>query len=496
MLSYIELRRTVGILEPELSGSRVQRTVQVDDFSLALNVRGGSRDHVVLLNCRPEFARVSIVPEMPETPPPTHTLGQYVRAHLSRVDFQGIALAQANRQVSIRLEATGGIFELILSILGARSNIYILDGQGNLVHSMRPLEETRRELVLGGPWKDPEGSLPSEGFDRWPELSGLPYIEEMERTYRRLEYARQFETLARKLDTVLNREATFLGRKAANLLEDLREAREAEEYRHKGEILKGALHLIEAGDESVTLPDFESRKKVVITLDPALTPAQNLEAYFHRYRKEQRSVAAIEEQMASVQKAQAAIETLLIELRALTAMPEPGMVTLQEFADRPRLRQLLARHVPRQKLKPPVKKAVGKSEIPGRLRPKRYRTASGLEIWVGRSDESNDYLTTRLARGNDLFFHLEGYPGSHVILRTEGRTDPPADSVLSACELAVHFSKMKEAGRADVHVAHVKDVKKPKGAKPGLVYVTRGKTIHLRRDPKRLEDVLASRLDE
>jgi predicted ribosome quality control (RQC) complex YloA/Tae2 family protein len=122
--------------------------------------------------------------------------------------------------------------------------------------------------------------------------------------------------------------------------------------------------------------------------------------------------------------------------------------------------------------------------------------AGGFEIWVGRNDEGNDYLTTRLARGNDLFFHLEGWPGSHVILRTEGRTDPPPESVLDACELAVHFSKQAKANRADVHVAAVKDVKKPRGAKPGLVYVRRGKTVHLRRDPKRLERVLASRLEE
>jgi predicted ribosome quality control (RQC) complex YloA/Tae2 family protein len=115
---------------------------------------------------------------------------------------------------------------------------------------------------------------------------------------------------------------------------------------------------------------------------------------------------------------------------------------------------------------------------------------------VGRNDEGNDYLTTRLARGNDLFLHLEGYPGSHVVLRTEGRTDPPAESLLEACELAVHYSKQKNAGRADVHVAAIKNVRKPPGAKSGLVYVSRGRTIHVRRDSKRLARILASRLDE
>ena len=83
-----------------------------------------------------------------------------------------------------------------------------------------------------------------------------------------------------------------------------------------------------------------------------------------------------------------------------------------------------------------------------------------------------------------------------MILRTGGEVSPPSESILAACELAVHFSKLKGACKADVHVAPVKNLRKPKGAKPGLVYVAGGRTIHLRRDPKRLEDILAARIEE
>jgi predicted ribosome quality control (RQC) complex YloA/Tae2 family protein len=79
------------------------------------------------------------------------------------------------------------------------------------------------------------------------------------------------------------------------------------------------------------------------------------------------------------------------------------------------------------------------------------------------------------------------------VLRTEGRADPPAESVLEACELAVHFSRHRKVTQADVLVAPIKSVRKPRGAKPGLVWVTGGKTVRLRRDAKRLERVLASR---
>jgi predicted ribosome quality control (RQC) complex YloA/Tae2 family protein len=260
--------------------------------------------------------------------------------------------------------------------------------------------------------------------------------------------------------------------------------------------LKSVLHSISPGDASVVVSDYETGEQETIALDPNLSPAENLEAFFAKYHKETRGIAAIQQQIEELREGQLEIETLQQKLQEIVpAAPEPDLAALQGLAAMPRVRRLLGRYYPAQKAPSPVK-VQGKKEIPGKLQPKRYRSEEGFEIWVGKSDEGNDYLTTRLARGNDLFFHLEGYPGSHVVLRTEGKKDPPSGAMLDACELAVHYSKMKESSRADVHVAAIKDVKKPKGAKPGLVYVMRGKTIHLRRDPKRLRSILAARLDE
>ena len=135
-------------------------------------------------------------------------------------------------------------------------------------------------------------------------------------------------------------------------------------------------------------------------------------------------------------------------------------------------------------------------KLPAKFAPRRYRTAEDLEIWVGRSDDANDYLTTKLARGKDLFFHVAATPGSHVILRTGGRADPPSDAILDACELAAHYSKAKNASRVDVHVVPIANVRKPKGAKPGIVEVHGGKNVHLRREEARLRRVLEARIEE
>ena len=128
---------------------------------------------------------------------------------------------------------------------------------------------------------------------------------------------------------------------------------------------------------------------------------------------------------------------------------------------------------------------------PTRLPYKTFTACRGSEVRVGRAARDNDHLTFRHANGNDLWLHTADAPGSHVVLRLPGKEDPDAEEVLDAATLAVHFSPLSEASRADVHVARVKEVKKPRGAKPGLVTLSGGKTLHVRMQPERLERLLS-----
>jgi predicted ribosome quality control (RQC) complex YloA/Tae2 family protein len=405
-----------------------------------------------------------------------------------------VTLAGEERQVSVRLGS--GSLEILVSILGPRSNLYLLDGERKLLFTARPLDRTRRDLSVGAPWTDPPGQ-PREGIDRWAEVPDDRFFQAVEETYRELDRRRRAAVLERRIGQALGREREFLERKAANLQTDLAAANEVEAYRRRGELLKAVMHRVQPGAAEVRARDFDTGEETVIELDPALSAAENLELLFDRYHRDLRRVGAVRAQMDELSGTRAAVAGLLERLERASAA---GLDALEDLAARPDVRRLLGRHAPEPKVRPatrsPAKRTASRTGVPGRLLPKRYRTSDGLEVWVGRNDEGNDYLTTRLARGNDLFLHLEASPGSHVVLRTEGRTDQPPESLLEACELAVHFSKAKNAGRADVHVAPIKNVRKPAGAKPGLVYVRSGRTVHLRRDPKRLERVLASRLDE
>jgi predicted ribosome quality control (RQC) complex YloA/Tae2 family protein len=494
MLSLRELQRAVRIIKEKLPGAALRRVVQPEPLKLVLTFEGHEDKQHVLLAANSENARICLT-ERQEAVPSSNSFYEYVRAHLIGSILAAVETAVDDRQVSLKLRSGPDAFTLMLSILGARSNIYLLDAEGKLLHSMRALEDTRSELKIGEGWINPKGTVPSAGGDRWEEVPDEVYLEAVEKTYQQLELRYKADLVARRIQQALKKEKTFLDRKSINLQEDLGEAKQAESFRRKGELLKNVLHTIRHRDRQVAVTDYQTGETFEIPLDPKLTPAANLEAYFARYQKQVRGASAIEQQLKDLETSRAELDAIEQSLEKSLRIDPPDLHALESLESQPNVRRLIHRYSPKKKPVAPVPQPSRKKDVPSRLLPKRYRTQDGLEVWVGRNDEGNDYLSTRLARGNDLFFHLEGYPGSHVVLRTEGRSDAPPSSLLDACELAVHFSKLKNAGHADVHVAPIKNVKKPKGAKPGLVYVRSGKTIHLKRDPKRLQNILASRMD-
>jgi len=112
---------------------------------------------------------------------------------------------------------------------------------------------------------------------------------------------------------------------------------------------------------------------------------------------------------------------------------------------------------------------------------KEFISSSGLKILVGQDDESNDQLTFKIGKSNDLWFHINGAPGSHVLLKSsESDGLPDKESIREAAEIAAWYSKMRHGGKVSVKYCLVQNVKKPKGAKPGTVYIKKEKTITVR----------------
>lgn len=503
MLSLVELRRAVDALARARLGARVERVVQHGDRSVVLTLSGGraneakSRCHLVLDTDR-RHARLALQERPRKAPPSPPAFAQYLRAHLEGGRLAEAVLRSDDRQAELRFETKEGDLRLLLSILGPRSNLYLLDAGDRVVTSLRPLEKTRRDLSRGALWSDPESRPRGEGEDRFSEHEDEALLRAIERHYAEAASADETGELHRRISQALHKQASVQARKEKMLRRDLEEGGRAEEWKRWGELLKGHLESVPSGAPRVELRDWESGEAVVVPLDPTLAPAANMERCFKRHRKAARQGERAMVELGALDARREELGALRREFEALAAEDAEALAA---FAARSEVQRLVKRFFPGPAPgaapgPEPKRLKLGKRELPMRLAPKRYRTRDGLEVWVGKSDEGNDLLTTRLARGRDLFFHLEGSPGSHVVLRLESKEDPPHESLLEAAELAVHFSKQKKATRASVHVAAIKDVSKPRGAKPGLVYVHRGRTIQLRREPGRLERILAARIED
>ncbi|HIK83946.1 MAG TPA: DUF814 domain-containing protein [Myxococcales bacterium] len=501
MLSLIELEAAASALSDTLVGGRVERWLEPERGRIAFSIyRRDEQDKikcVVDLDARPDVAHVGVVKRMPKAPSNLPSFVAYLRAHLSRARLLSVALRGHDRQLALEFESEDGQFKLLLCLFGRRSNLYLLDSDGNLLQALRSLAETRSELALGSPYVDPGGRSLQPGENRFEALSGLSMLEAISAHYFAELDEQASEADRRRLLSALKRERKSSQRRVERIEGELAEAEGANTLQQHGELLKANLSRIVPGESTVVVEDFETGESVEIRIDPKLSAKDNLKATFKRYQKLLRRLTKAGGQVESAREGLQTILDLEAELQETENLEE---IMARDFVVR-----LLARQsgkgsssssrsgvaVERKSTLPAVYR-----DMPRKLHPRRYVSIDGFEIWVGRSDEGNDFLTTRFARGKDLFFHLDGAPGSHVILRTEGRESPPSESVLDACELAVHFSKQKNAGRADVHVVPIKNVKKPKGAKRGLVYVTGGKSVHLRRDPALLERLQMARIED
>ncbi len=261
-----------------------------------------------------------------------------------------------------------------------------------------------------------------------------------------------------------------LRRRQEALRGDLARAERAADRRRHADLLLAHLAEIPRGAREVVLPDdFSTGEPIAIALDPALGPKENVARLYREHQRMARGRASIEARLAETHDEIARAERAVARCEAGELPPPLSAPSPTKRAARGR---------------------------PGAKRPYReFRSASGVAILVGRGADKNDDLTFHVARGGDLWLHTRDVPGAHVVVPTGGA---PVDqeTLLDAATLAVHHSPARQERQADVTYAARKHVRKPRGAKPGLVTVAGGKTLRIRMEPERLRRLLASRLED
>lgn len=261
-----------------------------------------------------------------------------------------------------------------------------------------------------------------------------------------------------RLWDMLEEAAGRLERRRHQLLEQMVPAEEVEALRQAGEYILAFGWQTRPGQETLEI-DLGDGEALRIPLDPALSPAENAERYFERYRKAKRAAETVPALLEQVEEELAFLEQLRLDVELAGNRAELDA-----------LEQELAQwgYMPA-----PAKKSHAR---PAPAAPLTVEGPDGFQILVGRNSRQNDYLTFTLARGDDLWFHARGTAGAHVILRTAGRAPTPA-AIQRAAELAAYYSSARQDTRVLVDYTLCRHVRRRPGGRPGQVYYRHETTI-------------------
>ncbi len=414
-----------------------------------------------------------ILPGEPYRPPPSQdrlspqelTPADLDGAIRTRVDQPALALASVVAGLDVPTA------ESLVTEAGVEPNVEIAP------QTVERLLGRLRALFDRPPFLDRPQILSAKGRPATIQTLRLPHLagevetvcdsvsEAIERLARMEENRQHHDADRHEAVAALKRRRASLERKVARIRADLDDAGKAELYRKFGHILMAGLHRVRPGDASVTLPDVfdPSGPPATIPLNANKLPHENAAAYLIRSRKAEKARPILARRLESAQEELAGVDGFLQRLRRAGDRDE--VMTIRN--------ELAASGWFKWRRQKP---SAGRN-APVDAHPRRYLTSDGWTILVGRNNAENDRLTNGSAR-DDLFFHAQGCPGSHVILKREGRRQKPSEAALKeAASLAAYWSKARHSRTVPVNCTEVRYVRKPRGGAPGLVTIQNEVTL-------------------
>ena len=300
-------------------------------------------------------------------------------------------------------------------------------------------------------------ALPSRSFDSVSVLAEYYYAEKGG--------SQNANQKLRELKKLIAAHTDRCRRKLEINYKTLSEAVDAEKYRVYGELLRANIYMAEKGTKRLRVLNYFAEEPVEaeIPLDPNKTPSENMQSFFRIYNKKKRAASSTETQIRQNEE-----ELVYLESVALSAGNCSGEADINEIR-----RELAEQGFIKKKSAKTGKASIKKSK------PFEYLSGDGFAVFAGKNNIQNDELTFKTASAGDIWLHAKDTPGSHVIIKTEGREVSEA-TLNAACKIAAFHSSAGSSG-ASVSVDYCRrgNVKKRPGAKPGMVIYDNYKTAHV-----------------
>jgi predicted ribosome quality control (RQC) complex YloA/Tae2 family protein len=252
------------------------------------------------------------------------------------------------------------------------------------------------------------------------------------------------------------------------LNDELSKAHDAGKYKLYGDLIMSNLYQIAKDQSKVNLINYfsEDQENLEINMDTQLSPVSNAQRYFKKYNKSKSAMISIENQLLENNLEIEYLETQADNLDKCTEELEINEIR-QELAEQGYTKKKIG-----------SSKGKNKNKVAAPSKPMHFMSSNGFEIFVGKNNVQNDYLTIKFAASNDIWLHTKEIPGSHVIVKAGGK-QLDDETLVEAANLAAFYSKAKNSTKVPVDYTARKNVRKPNGAKPGMVIYDTNKTVYI-----------------
>ena len=328
-------------------------------------------------------------------------------------------------------------------------------------------------------WSDQSKSKPldfhSLEITQYPYIEYLPSISStLDLFYTSKDNAERLIQKKSDLTRVLNNGIDRCNKKISIHQDTLREVADRDKFKLYGELITANIHCIPKGSKLVSLLNYysENSEYIDIPLDENMLPQENAQRYYKKFSKAKSAYNYTSTQLEEAFKELEYLESVLQNLDTATTTQEIEEIR-QELVDVGYVNESR-----KSKIKKKIKA----------LEPYLYKSSDGFDIFVGRNNVQNDYLTLKMSSSNDIWFHTKNIPGSHVIIKKQAG-DIPENTLLEAALIAAYHSKGKLSSHVEVDYTQVKNVKKPNGAKPGMVIYINYKTIIVTPDENKIKNL-------
>ena len=447
----------------------IKRIFEIDKFSLIINIFDKVKEYFIFCSIKDGYNRICLAPKNENFNKKSLRFSQSLNSSIKNGKIIKIYQYNYSRIVLIEIEVQNSIRILVLRLWGNGSNILLLDHDNKII-------ECLRRMPKRGEWPNQIFNLPDKtdknpknNFTVRKEFLNGDLNNNIYRYYNDLLSNEKNNKDKNNLIQLLKKEIKFLKenlRKENDISEDKENL-----YKKYGEFLKINLYRIKKGDSNIEVDDFQENKKISIPLDIKLTPSGNIKKYFNMYKKVKNSRIIWENE------------------RELT---EKRLYNLEKYID---LLNNLQDNLELSKLEDEIRKSLNinsanKKNTTKKITGRHYLLTGGYNAYVSKSAKESFELLNTVAKGNDYWFHIRDYPGSHVIVKKMNNKEIDNKTKIEASHLAAYYSKCKNPEYVDIYFSQVKYLHKQKGGPTGLVFPVKEKNIKLKYNKDLIKKIL------